>query len=25
VWIYRTRLPLAQPAGEGWFLQGRFG
>jgi protein ImuB len=25
VWIYRTRLPLAQPAGGGWFLHGRFG
>ncbi len=24
VWIYRARLPLAQSAGEGWFLQGRF-
>jgi protein ImuB len=25
VWVYRVRLPLAQPAGEGWFLHGRFG
>ncbi len=25
VWIYRARLPLAQPPGQGWFLQGRFG
>ncbi|HYN59221.1 MAG TPA: DNA polymerase Y family protein [Rubrivivax sp.] len=25
VWVYRARLPLAQPAGEGWFLHGRFG
>lgn len=24
VWIYRARLPLAQPTGEGWFLHGRF-
>ena len=25
VWIYRARLPLAQQAGQGWFLHGRFG
>jgi protein ImuB len=25
VWVYRERLPLAQPAGEGWYLHGRFG
>jgi protein ImuB len=25
VWVYRARLPLAQPAGEGWYLHGRFG
>jgi protein ImuB len=25
LWIYRTQLPLAQPAGGGWFLHGRFG
>jgi len=25
VWIYRARLPLSAAAGEGWFLQGRFG
>jgi protein ImuB len=25
LWIYSTRLPLAQPAGGGWFLHGRFG
>jgi len=25
VWIYRARLPLSPAAGEGWFLQGRFG
>ena len=25
VWIYRARLPLASgPAGDGWFLHGRF-
>lgn len=24
VWVYRGRLPLAPPAGEGWFLHGRF-
>jgi protein ImuB len=25
VWVYRERLPLAQPAGQGWYLHGRFG
>jgi len=25
VWVYRERLPLAQPAGHDWYLHGRFG
>jgi len=25
VWVYRERLPLAQPAGQDWYLHGRFG
>jgi protein ImuB len=25
VWVYRQRLPLAEPVGEGWYLHGRFG
>jgi protein ImuB len=25
VWIYRARLPLAEPTGQGWYLHGRFG
>jgi protein ImuB len=25
VWVYRIRLPLAQPMGQGWYLHGRFG
>jgi protein ImuB len=25
VWVYRERLPLAQPPGQGWYLHGRFG
>jgi protein ImuB len=25
VWLYRARLPLAQPAQQGWFLHGHFG
>jgi protein ImuB len=24
VWIYRARLPIGQPQGAAWFLQGRF-
>jgi len=24
VWVYRARLPLSEPDGAGWFLQGRF-
>ena len=25
VWIYRARLPAAEPHAQGWFLHGRFG
>jgi protein ImuB len=25
VWLYRARLPLAQPTQQGWFLHGHFG
>jgi protein ImuB len=25
VWVYRQRLPRVEPAGEGWYLHGRFG
>jgi protein ImuB len=25
VWVYRQRLPRVDPAGEGWYLHGRFG
>ena len=25
VWVYRARLPLAEPPGQGWYLHGRFG
>jgi len=25
VWVYRQRLPQLEPAGEGWYLHGRFG
>jgi protein ImuB len=25
VWVYRERVPLVHPAGQGWYLHGRFG
>jgi hypothetical protein len=25
VWVYRERVPALHPAGQGWYLHGRFG